>query len=122
MIFRSAISGIMVDGIGNLSCVFNDSTPEEGEKILDQQKFLNADLIVLGTKVTKEFQEVNKDAKFPAGTTFSSSDKYCFYYPMWAVYGSAVVESRIHRGNIKELKGVVKTVWANRKPYILNGD
>ena len=109
----------MVDGLGNLCAMFNKD--KEGnsisEKQFDQQKFEDADLIVYGTSQAKEYWTVaNPDTKIDV------DQSTLFYYPMWAVYGNVVVESRIHRGNISELNKKTKTVWANKKPYILNGD
>ena len=130
------MSGIMVDGIGNL-CVINDSEVIEGgfadcnglacsehrtERTVDaeevgQQDFKDADLIVIGCS---EKDLIKTNVK---GIDKGFGKKDCFQYPMWAVYGNVVVESSIHKGNMIDYKkSKTKIVWSHKKPYILSGD
>lgn len=122
----------MVDGIGNFNVVCDDEIIEDGaegnpssecivrtkakSETIGQQKFDDADLIVLGCS-DKDLIKLNLEDKTKEGF----GKKECFYYPLWAVYGNTVIESSIHKGNIKNYKKN-KIVWAKRKPYILNVD
>jgi len=127
----------MVDGLSNL-CVLvpeiNVLSGEDGKEPtisdkhkhehFDQQTLDKADLIVVGSSNSKEFIEFerkrikriktwNPDFK-PSGEVFE--------YPAWAIYGNVMVETSVHKGNIKQLRENTKVVWAYHRPYILNGD
>ena len=130
-----AISGIMVDGFSNLCGLFpterhgpdtKNTTMEQKHKetMFDQQKFDNADLVVIGSANCKEAyaQENKRTERIRKNNPDYKPATEVFNYPMWAVYGNTVVESAIHKGNIKELREHTKVIWSYKKPYILNGD
>ncbi len=135
ILVQPPISGIMVDGISNLCGLFPeyDEGPDmpklkETDKnttMFDQQKYDKADMVVLGTASCDEFHKlretINKKKFKIYGDDYKPSQEY-FEFPLWAIYGSVVVEGSIHKGNIKELREHTKVVWANKKPYILNGE
>lgn len=125
----------MVDGLSNLCGLFpflREPTPDDkreyDEKYItttfEQQKYDKADMVVIGVPGSKDFTEfetkrISMVEKNNPG--YKPSREY-FEYPLWAIYGSVVVEGSIHKGNIKDLREQTKVVWAYRKPYILTGD
>lgn len=122
----------MVDGLSNLCAIHtdylsgNEINTDKAKPLsdIDTQKFTKADMVVIGTTKCKEFDVLQQklvNQKQKLYEDYKQADEV-FEYPLWAIYGNVVVESSIHKGNIKELKEHTKIVWANNKPYILNGD
>ncbi len=128
----------MVDGISNLCGLFPkfrelgvgekkkeiQNSDKYTSTMFDQQKYDKADMVVLGVVGSKDFKEFETKRITHiriANPEYVPTQEH-FDYPLWAIYGSVVVEGSIHKGNIKDLREQTKVVWGKQKPYILNGD
>ena len=95
----------MVDGIGVGEIVNSQREDKDGgENIPYSHDFLSADLVVvLKNPVVKS-------------SVKGSHPRFSVH----GIYGKILVSSTVPGDNIKDINK--KIVWANQKPYILNGD
>ncbi len=121
------VSGIMVDGISEdgevviygkneckNGCDGVDVQCKEcaGSSGMGQQDFLDADMIVVRAEKFASSPERLDKTRFMHDHIFKA----------FAIYGNKVVETEIRGARIRGISNQVKVVWANKKPYILNGD
>jgi len=120
-----AISGIMVDGIDVdervlltrlTKCMDSENIGHTCEKCEGsfreaEQNLNDADMVVIlksntGTRHIRENQEIFYDQIFEA----------------YAIYGNRMIKTHVMGHQISDSDKNTKVVWANQKPYILNGD
>lgn len=124
------VSGIMVDGIDAEDYVLltrqgpqceNPHGMEEfldcckGRHSTDEQDFRDAEMVIL--RIT-DGSISNHDIDIHG----QKEVRQVKHFKGYAVYGdNKVVETIISAEHIKNLKKHTKVIWANQKPYILNG-
>ena len=126
--FRTQEPGTAIDGKGEVllthrtRCVNNHETIGvmceqcDGSHTMTSQDFDDAEMVVIRKK--------------PYATTCNGIDGqsniheklFVNHFKLFAIYGSKIIESEISGDLVHELSKKTKIIWADRKPYILNGD